>query len=820
MRAMNKYATSTALVEWAGQGHINRPDAVSLDPRLESFGANTRLAIDVTRYGSALTTVYAYATKAVQDADTSRDENVGAVVYADTTTANNKLSFWSGSAWVVDAALAVDVAMRSAFAAFAASLVILDGVPIPGPPGTTAFGDLTGKPNTLSGYGVDLPAEPFTPTGGVATTVRNALERGRRSITMHGASSAASRSDNTTAIQACFDYCRDHGLEWEIPAGDFKCNQVTAYTSGNFTGRIVFPNDLIGSGFQVVPLPADVTTLSAAFVNGLTITRGIDKDAAYSPYYGSVIHLRNRNNASGELPLRYPSGAVQFVETFVVSDPDGSFFPAYENTKEISWVDADTDAQAVKIRDKVVIRNLKILVEDIGAGFLTSIVDIRRPNTIVENGTIISESSFEIYSGFITSQTGLVSFKDCFMQGLHENNTNYGFSANGSCLVDFDNCGEIFCRRGSDQNSSKQITIRGGSYPDGVGGHWVHGLYVSGGAIIASDAPNSAPVFASGSDVSVTGCTIRVRSDQFSLMAIRGDIFECRGSLRCDDNDIELDCTDNLTTPRHLLDINTNTDLFDWGRPVEMPSRISFKGNRVRQIGASFTSVINALRFLPFQPTPPNGIVVGGIIEISENSWKMDAGDGTTTSPRLAIAMYRGTAWQGAGYKIHIADFRNVQFYGLCNATVTVPSDIRSDVTVERVGNLVWQTNFGFFRYADLQPDSMGLALGAGRPGGGLATSIGDEREGFTRLLYGEKAWDPPIVADGAMISTTITVNGAKLGDSARVSMTTMPEAGWILFAQATASNTVTVTAFNKTGGTLDKASGTLRCWVDKSWQV
>jgi hypothetical protein len=151
MAPINQYVTRTALAEWAGQGYANKVNGVSLDPRIESFGGNTRLAIEVQRFGSYLTTIYAYATTAARNADTGRDVNVGSIVYGET---NGPLAFWSGSAWTANS-FAVATALRAALSAFASSLIIPDGLPIPGPPGTTEFSDLEGLPSTLAGYGIE-----------------------------------------------------------------------------------------------------------------------------------------------------------------------------------------------------------------------------------------------------------------------------------------------------------------------------------------------------------------------------------------------------------------------------------------------------------------------------------------------------------------------------------------------------------------------------------------------------------------------------------------------------------------------------------------
>jgi hypothetical protein len=93
------------------------------------------------------------------------------------------------------------------------------------------------------------------------------------------------------------------------------------------------------------------------------------------------------------------------------------------------------------------------------------------------------------------------------------------------------------------------------------------------------------------------------------------------------------------------------------------------------------------------------------------------------------------------------------------------------------------------------------------------ATWFSDARAApeYPRWLTGSKTWDAASTADGAMTSTTVTVTGATLGMLARASFSLAVPAGAVLSAAVTASDTVTVTLFNKTGGALDLASGTLR---------
>jgi len=81
--------------------------------------------------------------------------------------------------------------------------------------------------------------------------------------------------------------------------------------------------------------------------------------------------------------------------------------------------------------------------------------------------------------------------------------------------------------------------------------------------------------------------------------------------------------------------------------------------------------------------------------------------------------------------------------------------------------------------------------------------------------LKGSATYDPPSLADGSTATTTVTVSGAALGDFARASFSLNPQ-GITITAAVTATNTVTVTLTNHTGGTIDLASGTLRAEVTK----
>lgn len=80
--------------------------------------------------------------------------------------------------------------------------------------------------------------------------------------------------------------------------------------------------------------------------------------------------------------------------------------------------------------------------------------------------------------------------------------------------------------------------------------------------------------------------------------------------------------------------------------------------------------------------------------------------------------------------------------------------------------------------------------------------------------LTGSKTWDVGELADNGEATTTCTVTGASLGDTALAGLTSLDEVGWEIHAMVSSADTVCVRITNRSGGTIDPASGTLNCIV------
>ena len=74
--------------------------------------------------------------------------------------------------------------------------------------------------------------------------------------------------------------------------------------------------------------------------------------------------------------------------------------------------------------------------------------------------------------------------------------------------------------------------------------------------------------------------------------------------------------------------------------------------------------------------------------------------------------------------------------------------------------------------------------------------------------------YDPPSIAAGATVSTTVAVTGALTTDTVRWAFSTMV-AGLVATAWVSAANTVTFQLYNSTGGAIDPANGNLIIYVD-----
>ena len=90
-----------------------------------------------------------------------------------------------------------------------------------------------------------------------------------------------------------------------------------------------------------------------------------------------------------------------------------------------------------------------------------------------------------------------------------------------------------------------------------------------------------------------------------------------------------------------------------------------------------------------------------------------------------------------------------------------------------------------------------------------------DLRHGV-RDLVAEQGWAPPAIAAGASAQTNVAVPGARPGDFVQAAFS-LSTSGAVFLAQVGAQDLVTVTAWNRTGASLDLGAVTVRVRVVKA---
>lgn len=122
--------------------------------------------------------------------------------------------------------------------------------------------------------------------------------------------------------------------------------------------------------------------------------------------------------------------------------------------------------------------------------------------------------------------------------------------------------------------------------------------------------------------------------------------------------------------------------------------------------------------------------------------------------------------------------------------------------------------------YETLKQEDLDIGIGTTtkrNPGGGTlaATQIGVHTLGVSQQAV-TQTWDPGSVILGTPVSTTVTYQGASIGDFVLVSFS-LALSGLQLWGEVTAANTVTVYLANPMSAAVDLASGTLKVLVLKS---
>lgn len=481
------------------------------------------------------------------------------------------------------------------------------------------------------------------------------------SITRFGA--ATSLSDNGSAIQACFDWCRDNGAAWIIPQGDFKvAGTVIAYTSGQAFGRIIGTNSATAADvFVVAPAPTDSQTMAVSHVAG----------------WGDFAPGQQILPAATDLSGWYYSVAT--AQKWIVRTAGGGTFNKHHTFRFVNEVGDITPAARVafnnadvvsvtrkRIRERICISGLRIVLAD-GVGERGGVVRVSRPNTLLDNCSVRNESGAPVHIGMYTHTTCMVDFRNCYVDGLRVNATNYSFAGGAwSFDVNFLQCRETYSRRGLDVQMGQDVSVVGGSYPSGVGGHWVHGLHVSGGAIIGNSDQNPSPVHISGGDVTVINSKLIARGGHGNgaFVNMREDLPELAGKIVLTDNDYILDDESGALSSWSILDLSFGIATgYNPERRLNLPSSIKIDGGSfaLRRSAGTAATAFKLYTVFIAPPDSASKSTFGYSIDCIARISGLISNFGPLTSmngvePRLVATFNKGHDMAGAGVRFRVSD--------------------------------------------------------------------------------------------------------------------------------------------------------------------
>jgi hypothetical protein len=151
----------------------------------------------------------------------------------------------------------------------------------------------------------------------------------------------------------------------------------------------------------------------------------------------------------------------------------------------------------------------------------------------------------------------------------------------------------------------------------------------------------------------------------------------------------------------------------------------------------------------------------------------------------------------------------------ICNNIIYNPTNKSGDVATGSYGNTIYQSSET--PWANLFGGVNGNRIVTSQSDMFNCLAIGNGGITIKRHLQGAAWWDPGTVADGTIVSTTISVPGASVvqGDPVTVGMGYVP-AGVLLSATVSAADTVTVTLLNKKGSNYAPGTVLVRVGV---WQ-
>lgn len=513
-------------------------------------------------------------------------------------------------------------------------------------------------------------------------------------------------TDATAILQSVANAARDAAKPWALRGGVpyTVLGEVITYTDLDLNGGTILTRNSgqSGAAIKVAPIAADVQNVSLATANTWTLRKG-------SSYIPELAGQRGWTYTidGGDVDIQRSTGSNRRQQqTFTVVTDDGQI----STPLRVAFTQPFNVATVVTRqfqRAPVTVSNGAIrITSSTGSTAREKLVHTTRCNTKFVDISIFNEASLEILQGFVHDSCERVQYENCNVAGLHINATNYAWNGNIATDITYQHCHASGGRRNIDGHSCCDYRVIGGNYPDGIGAHWLHGLYLDGLPTIgASNSNNPYCIQMAGSDL-IGAANFQLDNGSFQAVKIRGDIFELSGTVDLRGSVFTIDNSDNqigaASPDVFLVRLGGPNSGYDTGRAIALPSSIDMTDITVKLIGdCNFFIRPLVLGFAATDISFPQNVAYAGVVRLSPklvdvpNAVVAGCSDaGYVGLPPIRVDYIRNQTSIGAGYDIRIDGIPHLRFYGDAGAVDSI-TDARAKVRVFDLESSIITARYG-----------------------------------------------------------------------------------------------------------------------------
>lgn len=496
-----------------------------------------------------------------------------------------------------------------------------------------------------------------------------------------------SASDATAYFAILSAHCESTDDSWTA-SGSYWVESIDVYTS--FVGDADFYSSNNGQSVGVVnikPKSSDLSTGTLSDINSsLPLAKGQTNIPLMGSYSGKVVRVAS---PSTYLKRNESNSSYRYDITFIVLNSSGDIYPPIPH--EISGI-SFTAFETEILRENIDVSGLSSYLNT-GSLVRNKIVFSNRSNTTIsinaENKTSTQTSQI-----FEVKYCALNNIKNCVASGAKVATTNYAYNLSG-CGHSLVDCFEYDCRRGFDGAYLNGVSIRGGSYPDGIGAHLGFNLKFIGLQYIGYSSQNGSPMHFTGGDIEVASS--RIATVIGAMFSVRSDAPEIIGTINIHDNELIFDLSQYTGSGEFNFYSQTMpSTAYDGTRDLFMPDNINVLNNKILVNGDSHTAGIIPLALFTGGSAVSSVFLLETEVNFTGNSYKFE-----NNLPIVKIVAGKTAQVGGSLLKINFNDHVKLDLF-LGNVTNTTVAPF-IEVNAPNISRGITQADYGWLKNSNIK---------------------------------------------------------------------------------------------------------------------